>query len=70
MQTNLFEIEDTEESISTRIKQASIKLQIKELIEKGFIYYARPIARERAKIFRSMGILCKSINKSQIKLLP
>ena len=70
MQTNLFEIEYSEKSIRIRIIQASIRLQLSSIIKNGYIYYARPIARERAKIFRSMGTLCKSVNKYKIKLLP
>lgn len=69
MQTNLFYNENPEESIEYRIKRAAINIQLAQLHERELICYARPIARERAIIFRKMGTLCKSINKYTVKLL-
>lgn len=58
-----------QEKFKERIHQAAMQLSIDELKKYGITEFARPVARERAKEIRLMGLMCKSTNKYTIKIL-
>ncbi len=57
------------DQIAERIKLQSLLNDLEELKKDGIIIYAKNVARGKAKKFRELGCLCKSTNKTTIKLL-